>query len=347
MTSKMMRTICAAVVAVALLLATSSCSLTGGKSMTVTAYLSDSAGLFVGNDVGVLGVPVGKITSIKPVGRQVAVTMQVDTDQPVPADAHALVIARSVATDRYVELSPVYRSGPRMTDGTVIPMSRTETPVDFDQVLSSLNRFATGIGGSKNATQAIKRFIDAGTKALNGRGPLLNQTIHSLADGTNGLAAQRGNVSATLTALDKLVGTIANNQGTAKRFIQQVTRASSILSDERFNFRTMLRSLTKAVRTVARFAVDNRAQIVKTLGGSTKLMRTVLSRQGNLEEILRVLPLALQNLQLARDKTGTRLPVRIDPLVLDPLGGILQNLCNQLPANLCSILDGTDPGANK
>jgi len=342
MTPRLARKLCIALVAVALMM-TSSCGIGGSGQITVKAYLADSAGVFVGNDVGVLGVPVGKITDIKPVGTKVLVTMKVDADQPIPANAWAEVVARSVATDRYIELTPVFHSGdPKMADGTTIPVERTRTPVDFDEVLESLNRFATGIGGSKSATKAIQRFIDEGTKALSGRGPLLNQTIHSLAEGTKGLAAQRGNVSATLTALDRLVGTIAANQGTAKRFIRQVSTASSILSTERINFRTALRSLTKAVTTVARFAVDNRAQLVKAVGGSTKLMKTVLSRQNQLKEILQVMPLALQNVARATDSTGTRLPVRIDPL-----GGVLQSVCSQLPGDLCSILDGTDPGSNR
>jgi len=151
-------------------------------------------------------------------------------------------------------------------------------------------------------------------------------------------------VAATLTSLDNLVGTIARNQGTAKQFIHQVSTASTILANERFNFRATLRSLTKAVRTVAKFAVDNRAQLVRLLGGSSKFMKTILSRQAQLIEILRVMPLGLQNLPRARE--GDRLAVRIDPLILDPLGGLLQNVCGALPGNLCSILVGSTPGDN-
>ena len=139
------------------LMLTASCSslpFSGGK-MEVVAYFEDSAGLFVGNDVGILGVTVGKITSIEPDGDQVKVTMEVDDDYDVPADAGAVVVARSVATDRYVELTPVYRKGPKMEDGDEIGLERTRTPVDFDQVLASLNEFATGIAGSKKATNAI------------------------------------------------------------------------------------------------------------------------------------------------------------------------------------------------
>jgi len=317
-------------------------SVRGDDTMTVKAYFTDSAGLFVGNDVGILGVNVGSITAIEPDGDKVVVTMEIDDDQPVPADAGAVVVARSVATDRYVELTPVYREGPKLADNATIALDRTQTPVDFDQVLESLNDFATGIGGSKETTKAVQRFIDAGTEAFQGRGPLLNQTIHALADGVDGIASQREDIAATLKSLDVLLATIAANEETARTFIRQVSEASTLLADERENFRRALRSLDEAVTTVAKFAVDNRQSIVDTLDGSTTLMETLLTKQDQLAEILRVMPTALQNLQMV---PGDRLPVRIDPLILDPLGGLLQQLCKGLLGPLCTFINGTQPGS--
>ncbi|GAA3833794.1 MCE family protein [Nocardioides panacisoli] len=338
MSTTTLRRLALAVIA-AVLFSTSGCGVLPGSagSREISAYFEDSAGLFKGNDVGILGVVVGKITDISPDGDRVKVTMEVDGDYKIPQDAGAVVVARSVATDRYVELTPVYTGGPEMKDGAEIPLNRTRTPVDFDQVLQSLNRFATGIAGSKDTIDAVKRFISAGTKALQGRGPLLNQTIHSLADGVNGLNAQREDVAATIKSLDTLLGTVAQNEGTARTFIQQVAKASDLLASERTNFRTALRTLNTAVTQVARFAVDNRDQIVRALGGSTRLMRNVLGKQDQLQEILRDMPLALQNIQLAKT-SDNKLPTVLDPLALAPLGGLLQGVCDKLPPAVCDLL---------
>lgn len=331
-----------ALLAVVLLL-TAACSSipgTGGGRMEVVAYFEDSAGLFVGNDVGILGVVVGEITSIEPDGERVKVTMEVDDDYNVPADAGAVVVARSVATDRYVELTPVYTKGPKLEDGDEIGIERTRTPVDFDQVLASLNDFATGIAGSKKATRAIERFINQGTEALKGNGPLINQTIHALQEGVNGIHAQRDNFASTLRSLDVLLAAVSTNEATAREFIRQVTSAADLLADERENFRTALRSLDDAVTVVAQFAVDNREQIVETLDGSTRLMRTILEKQRNLTEILRVMPLALENLERTRE--DGRIKVTVDPIVLTPLGGILTDVCDRLPPAICQLI-GSDP----
>jgi phospholipid/cholesterol/gamma-HCH transport system substrate-binding protein len=312
------------------------------NTMTVTALLADSAGLFEGNDVGVLGVPVGTVTSIEPAGAHVRVEMEIDADRPVPADAGAVVVARSVATDRYVELTPVWREGPRLADGDTIALERTRTPVDFDAVLAAIDDFATGIAGSQETTDAIGRFLDEGTATLRGRGPLLRRGIGSLGRAVDSVAGQREEVVATVESLDRLLATVAANDETTRRFVRQVSRASRLLADERFAFRRTLRALDRAVTTVARFAVDNRERIRRTLDDATAVTRTVLSRRTQLREILEVMPLMLQNLARAAD--GERLSVRIDPAVLLPLSDQVTAICESLPLDLCAQV-GTEPPA--
>lgn len=318
------------------MLIVSGCSVAGGDTMEVTAYLEDSAGLFVGNDVGILGVTTGKITDIEPVGDQVKVTMEIDADHQVPADAGAVVVARSVATDRYIELTPVYSGGPAMADGDEIPIDRTRTPVDFDDVLKALNEFASGIGGNAETTKAIQKFINQGTQALRGRGSLLNQSVHSLAESVNGIHSQKDDIAASMKSLDVLLAAIAKDEQVAREFIQQVSQATKLLADERENFRLALRSLNRAVTTVAEFAVDNRESIIEALDGSTELMRTIVSKEEQLADVLRVLPLALQNIQRAVEDGA--LETVLDPRKTFPEGDLLIQLCEGLPESICGAI---------
>lgn len=330
-----------------LLLLSAGCSplsVTGSGTMSITAYFPDTAGLFEGNDVGILGVSVGKVTKIEPEGSQVKVTMSVDDDYDVPVDAGAVIVARSVATDRYVELTPVYHDGAKMQDGAEIPLDRTRTPVEFDQVLAALNTFATGIAGSKRSTDAIRRIIDSGSAALDGNGQLLNGTIKSLSGAIGSIDDKRGDITATVRSLDTLITTIATNQQTTRTFIAQVSKVSRQLNDERFNFRTALRSLDSAVTTVAKFAADHRQEIVHSIGSTSTLLQTMVSRQRQLTSILEVFPLALQNLALAG--RGKRLPVRLPPFSILPIAGPLTQLCQTLPGPLCDLISGTDPTPN-
>lgn len=342
------RTAGAAVLVLVMLVCASACSVgtfsVGSKKTEVTAYFTDTAGVFVGNDVGVLGVPIGKITSIVPEGPRVKVTMEVDGDQPIPAGAAAVVVPRSVATDRYIELTPVYRSGPRMQSGAVIPVDRTRTPVEFDEVLASLSKLANGLSGKASTRNAIKRLLDTQSTALRGKGDLINRSIRSLAAAANGISAQRQNATSSLVALDKLTQTLATNQGTVRKFIKQVASASSLLASERQNFRTSLRSVTRMIRVVAQFAKENRGEINTTVRRTNDVMRTVLDKRRSVGEVLRVMPLAVQNLERMLGP-GNRLVVRLDITKLLPvIGPLLSQICTTMPGDLCNAI-GLDPNA--
>jgi len=325
----------------AMLLGLTACGPFGGGTMTIQALMSDSAGVFVGNDVGILGVPVGRITAIEPEGTVVRVTMEIDADQPVPADAGAVVVARSVATDRYIELTPVYHDGPKMASGAVIDQARTRTPVEFDEVLQSLSDFAVGIGGTEESRLAVQRFVDTGADVLGGKGPLLNGTVTSLSEAVNGVYGARGDITSTLVSLDKLTQTLATNQATVREFVQQVTMASQLLASERTNFRDSLRAISGAVSTMSEFVHTNKDQIVSSLQDTTDVMKALLVRRKELDELLRVLPLGLANLRSTY--SNGKIGVRISPLALLPLGATLSQLCDTLPLELCDTLVGSDP----
>lgn len=321
---------------VALILGFTGCTppVVGGGKITITALMTDSAGLFVGNDVGVLGVPVGKVTEITPDGPNVRVTLEVDADRAIPADAGAVVVARSVATDRYVELTPVYSAGPKMTDGTVIDAAKTRSPVDFDDVLGALNTFATGIAGSKETQNAIKNILKSGSGALDGKGDDFNRAVTALGGAVDSISGQRGNITSTVKSLDVLTGSIAANQQLAREFITQVSEASSLLAGERKNFQQSLRSLSSAVESIAEFAHTNRQQLVTALSESTDLMSSLLTKRDRLTEILRVMPVTLQNLHNIYN--DGRLVVRLDPLVITPIGGLVNTLCSSTTTQFCA-----------
>ena len=332
-----------------LLTATSGCGFVGGGSMTVTALLPDSAGLFTGNDVGVLGVPVGKVTAIEPEGDHVRVTLDItDTDVPIPADAGAAVVARSVATDRYVELTPVYRKGPEMEDGAVIPLSRTVTPVDFDQVLASVKQFGDGLVNNPRARNSVKELVSIAARTLDGKGAQLNKTLGSLASAVDTVHGQSDNIIGTMRSLDRLTRTLAADQGTVRAFVADVADAADLLASERGSLRRALVTLSAAVDDVATFTRQHRDAIRRDVEGATAVLDNLVKARKDLEETVEVLPLAADNLTRTKGPTGN-VRVRANAFEALPVNDQINQICAQLgsvcdgltfPPNLQQVLDG-------
>jgi len=183
------------------------------KPKTITAYFTTATGIYPGDQVRVSGVKVGKITSIQPDGTQTKMTLTVDRDVPIPADAKAVIVAQNLVAARYLQLAPAYRtSGPTMSDGAVIGVDRTAVPVEWDEVKDQLMRLATDLGPtSKVSTTSVSRFIDSAADALGGNGDKLRQTLAQLsgvgrilADGSGNLVDIIKNLQTFVTALREL-----------------------------------------------------------------------------------------------------------------------------------------------
>src|ERR1700738_2239169 len=90
------------------------------RPLRVTAQFEDAVGLYAGNAVSVLGMQVGKVTSVVPKDGYVEVKLEINRGVAIPADVQAVTVSTSILTDRHVELTPAYRFGPTLKDGAVL-----------------------------------------------------------------------------------------------------------------------------------------------------------------------------------------------------------------------------------
>lgn len=314
----------------------SSCGSGGG--MTVTAQFRDSAGLFVGNDVGVLGVKVGTVTKIDPEGSLVSVTLRLDSGVKIPASAGAVIVSRSVATDRYVEMTPVYAQGPTMADGATIALAKTRNPVEFDDVLSTVDDLTSTIAGPDKTSSAFSDVISVLAQTLDGNGTRIAKTTKNLDSALGAINGGSDDVAAVLGNLDSLTKTLADNDKTVRDFSDNVSQAVTMFNSEHVLLRQTFDALALMLKQVAAFSKDHRAQIGGQLDDVTALTRSLLDHQSQLSENLETMPLLLQNIQKAVDEDG-RLTFRVRPGDLIPGADSAGELCDEIPAGLCDQLD--------
>ena len=140
------------------------------KPQSIVAYFSSATSLYPGDEVRIAGVKVGTIRSISPQPDHAVVTLDVDHDVRVPADAKAVIVAQNLVAARYVQLAPLYRSGePRMVDGGVIPQERTAVPVEWDEVKAQLSKLATALGPDTTLSTSFDGQVHRHRRRRDGR----------------------------------------------------------------------------------------------------------------------------------------------------------------------------------
>jgi phospholipid/cholesterol/gamma-HCH transport system substrate-binding protein len=272
----------------------------GGKQ--ITAYFGETIGVYPGSTVRVLGVPVGTVDAVRPVGREVEVTMTLNHGVAVPADAQAVVVAPSVVADRYVQLTPAYTGGPQMASGAVIPARRTATPVEVDELYNSLNKLAIAFGPhGANAHDALSDLIKTGAANLNGNGKALADMISQFGQAMGTLGGSAGNLSATIDHLQLFTSMLKANDGQVRQAEQQLAQVSGFLAADRQNLGAALDDLATALGQIKTFIASNRALIKTNVTRLAAITGTLVKERASLAEALDDAPLAADNLLGAYD----------------------------------------------
>lgn len=332
----------AAVLALGLTGSLAACGPFGGSGQkTLVAEFDRAVGLYVASDVRVLGVRIGEVTSIEPRGDKVRVKLTYDEKYKVPADAKAVVIAPSIVSDRYVQLTPVFQGGPVLADGAQLRRDRTAVPVELDQIYESLNELNLALGpNGANKDGALSDLLDVGAKNLDGNGELINSTLRDFSQLVGTLNNSREDLFGTVTNLQDFTTTIANADGTVRAFNEDLAVVADQLEGERADLATAVQQLSIALGEVAAFVRENKDDLTANISDLASVTGVLVKQRAALEEFLDVSPTALSNLQLAYNaQTGT-LDTRdnnVQGAEVDPLGAV----CNVL------LSAGDAPGAKR
>ncbi|HEY1590743.1 MAG TPA: MlaD family protein [Solirubrobacteraceae bacterium] len=140
----------------------------------VNAQFNQAILLGAQSDVRISGVSVGKVESVgldKKTGLTNAV-IQIDARfAPLPSNTRAILRAKSLLGETYVQLTPGNRNGPHIPDGGVIPQTSVSPTVQLDQILSTFDPKTRRDFQIWQQQQGI---------ALTGRGQQLNAAIAQL-----------------------------------------------------------------------------------------------------------------------------------------------------------------------
>ncbi|WP_232331680.1 MCE family protein [Nocardia puris] len=294
----------------------------------ITAYFDRSVGIYEGSDVRILGVSVGRVAAVEPMGDQVRVDLRVDRGFDVPADARAAQITPSVVADRYIQLTPAYTGGPKMARTATIPRERTVTPVEVDELYRSIAELSEALGpDGANREGAVNDLVRVSADNLAGNGEALANSITQLSGAARYFAEARGDIFETVKHLQSFVSMLAENDQQVRQFNAQLADLAGFLADERQNLGEALRLLSVALGDVARFVDANRDLVAQNAESLTTLTRTLADQRDDLAATLPVLPVALSNLINIHNAESGTLDMRANFTDLqDPFGVICKML---------------------
>jgi virulence factor Mce-like protein len=134
------------------------------QPMTVTVDFASSGGVFTGQEVTYRGVVVGTVgeLALNEGGVDIELLIEPEWNGEIPADVTAEVKSKSAVGEQFVNLTPTGSASQMLADGDTIERSATQLPVDFQELLASLDEVLSDVGPER--TRRVVENLAAGLR---------------------------------------------------------------------------------------------------------------------------------------------------------------------------------------
>ncbi len=262
----------------------------------VVAYFANSNGIFVGDEVRILGVTVGKIDAIEPQPQRSKISFWYDAEYPVPASADAAILSPSLVTARAIQLTPAYTSGPKMQDGAIIPQERTAVPVEWDDLRDQLETLTATLQPTQpGGVSTLGAYINTAADNLRGQGGDIRETVIQLSQTFSALGDHSTDIFATVRNLAALVSALHDSADGMRQLNENLAAVTRLLADDPGEVATAVSDLNAAVNDVQGFLSENNDSISTTSEKLASVTSAVHDSLDDIKQTLHVAPTAFSN----------------------------------------------------
>jgi len=260
---------------------------------TIAVYLPAANALYSGDKVQIMGVRVGAIDKIEPAGDTMKVTFHYANKYKVPANAVAMVLNPTLVASRVIQLEPPYDGGPVLADHAVIPIERTQVPVEWDDLRNSITTIVSQLGPTKDQPKGpFGEAIESLADGLADKGTQINTTLTSLSIAMTALSEGRGDMFAVVRSLALFVNALHRDDQQFAAVNQNLDQVTTKLTSSDQALADATQHTDDLLATAGPFLAKNRdvlAHDVNNLSEVTTAIVQPTPRDG-LETALHVLP---------------------------------------------------------
>ena len=224
-----------------------------------------------------------------------------------------------------------------LADAVVLDTDRTAVPLELDQIYSSIDDLTVALGPTgANRQGALSDLLDTTAANFGGQGQAFNTTIKNFGRLSRTLDNNKEELFGSTAQLQAFVETLAENDQTVRDFNTSMAQVSGMLAGERQELQASLRNLGEAMTQVSAFVEENRDILGRNIKGLNRVTKVLVKQRAALDEILRVAPLALNNLGLTYNPQAGTLDTRAN------VGELIHQIENDPVTLLCGLTGQAD-----
>jgi phospholipid/cholesterol/gamma-HCH transport system substrate-binding protein len=229
-------------------------------------------------------VEVGTINKIELKGWEARVTMCIDADERIPADAELVVRTTSLLGEKFVDIQTSSSGPPYLEDGDVIGVDQTGKATELEEVFAKL----ASVMGTGNLEQ-INRFTSAQAEILRDNAGELREVLSRLRRFTDVLAGRKDQIAASVDSLDSVAQTILGDSSVLKRFLASFADSSHVLNRQKEGLENLLVSLEEFTEVSVRLLDQTEAGLDDQFRDLRPVLETAVANSDKVRRTLRTL----------------------------------------------------------
>ncbi|WP_240963410.1 MlaD family protein [Antrihabitans stalactiti] len=260
------------------------------KTQSYCALMPDAVGLYTGNNVTMLGVPVGTVTDIWPQGETVRVDFDVDADHRLRGAVSATTLSDTLVADRNLA---VLGDGESTEWDPSTCITRTLTPKSMTQTLNALGNLANELNGGDDptATGRINTGIKAIDNAVAGTGPRINELIKKIGVALNSPDAAIGHIGELIDVLNELSASVSTGWGDIKDMLVPFAGVLDYVNEQVWlPIAGIIDSLRVLIPMVNDITTMFGEPILQVLDATVPIVHFIGANVGTLQEIITMIP---------------------------------------------------------
>ncbi len=259
----------------------------GAGSFLIQAEMPDVNNIQPNSRVRVGDATVGHITKIELEGWHALVTMRLDRDVNLPANATATIGLTSILGSQHIELSAPGDAPPqgRLHDGSRIPLSHSGSFPTVEQTLAAVSTVLNGGGLAQ-----VQDITEAFSTAFRGREQDLRSLIGELDRFAGNVNDQTDDIIAATDSLNRLSGTLAANRPVLDQALKTVPEALAVLNSERDNLVAAADQLGRFSNLVVSSVGQSKESLIQELKDIGPVLESLANAGPSMTRALSLIP---------------------------------------------------------
>ena len=259
----------------------------GPGAFTIQAQMPDVDNIEPNSRVRVADVTVGNVTKIERQNWHALVTMELNGNVELPANATAKLGQTSLLGSLHIALAPPTDVPPqgRLRDGSLIPLESGSKYPSTEQTLAAVSLLLNG-GGISHVQDITQAFSTAWT----GREADLRSLIEQLDLFISYVNDQKDDIIAANESLNNVVGQFAEQKPVVDKALKTIPDALAVLKDQRENLSDALAQLGKFSALAADSVNQTKESLVQELRDLGPVLESLANAGPALTRALSFLP---------------------------------------------------------